>query len=195
MINKIIKFIPRFIASWLSMNLFQNKIITYNTKITNLNIIIGILIFVISYITYTFINKKIKKIDTDSFFILINYFLCSLLWLNKVNSILFLLSILLFFFIIIIYFINKNKKILTNIKINKKVYTSLLIIIISIPFIILLTIGILRYYTYNAPNFDFGIFSQIFYNMKEYLIPYSTCERSILLSHFAVHFSPILYLI
>lgn len=55
--------------------------------------------------------------------------------------------------------------------------------------------GALRYLTFHCPNFDFGIFSQMFYNMKHSLQPLTTCERDRLLSHFAVHLSPILYLL
>lgn len=54
---------------------------------------------------------------------------------------------------------------------------------------------ILRVLIYTAPNFDFGIFCNIYYNLKESFRPLSTCERNTLLSHFAVHFSPILYLL
>lgn len=53
----------------------------------------------------------------------------------------------------------------------------------------------LRVLTYSAPNFDFGIFCNIFHNLKEHFQPLSTCERDGLLSHFAVHFSPVLYLL
>lgn len=42
--------------------------------------------------------------------------------------------------------------------------------------------------------YDFGIFSQMFSYMKDTLLPMTTCERDRLLSHFAVHFSPIYYL-
>ena len=54
------------------------------------------------------------------------------------------------------------------------------------------TVG--RVLTYSSPNFDFGIFSQMFYNMKETGLPMTTVERDGLLSHFAVHVSPIYYL-
>lgn len=53
----------------------------------------------------------------------------------------------------------------------------------------------LRYEMYISPNFDFGIFSQMFEYMKETGIPYTTCERDGLLSHFQVHLSFIYYLI
>ena len=55
-------------------------------------------------------------------------------------------------------------------------------------------IGVYRYLTYSAPNFDFGLFCNMFYNMAETGAPNSTSERDMLLSHFAVHFSPIYYL-
>lgn len=51
-----------------------------------------------------------------------------------------------------------------------------------------------RVRTFYAPNFDFGIFSQMFYNMKQTGLPMTTVERDGLLSHFAVHVSPIYYL-
>ena len=53
----------------------------------------------------------------------------------------------------------------------------------------------LRYYCYSAPNYDFGIFCNMFYNMKETGKAVTTCERDGLLSHFAVHISPIFYLL
>ncbi len=54
-------------------------------------------------------------------------------------------------------------------------------------------IGVLRHLTYSTPNFDFGIFCNMFYNMTESGLPTVSCERDQILSHFAVHFSPIYY--
>ena len=51
-----------------------------------------------------------------------------------------------------------------------------------------------RYLTQSTPNYDFAIFSQMFYNMKTTLQPLVTCERDMLMSHFSVHISPIYYL-
>ena len=53
----------------------------------------------------------------------------------------------------------------------------------------------LYYQNHWTSCFDFGIFSQMFYYMKESGLPLVTCERDRLLSHFAVHFSPIYYLL
>ena len=55
------------------------------------------------------------------------------------------------------------------------------------------TVG--RVYSFSTPTFDFGIFCQMFYNMKESGLPMTTVERDGMLSHFAVHVSPIYYLL
>lgn len=55
------------------------------------------------------------------------------------------------------------------------------------------TVG--RFYTFCTPSYDFGIFSQMFYYMKTSGLPMTTIERDGLLSHFAVHVSPIYYLL
>lgn len=52
-----------------------------------------------------------------------------------------------------------------------------------------------RVYSFHAPTFDFGIFSQMFYYMRKTGLPLTTVERDGLLSHFAVHVSPIYYLL
>ena len=46
-----------------------------------------------------------------------------------------------------------------------------------------------------SPCYDLGIFTQMYDNMAETFLPMTTCERGEHLSHFAVHFSPILYLL
>ncbi len=51
-----------------------------------------------------------------------------------------------------------------------------------------------RYYQLYAPAYDFGIFSQMFENMKDGFFPLTTVERGYELSHFAVHFSPAYYI-
>lgn len=51
-----------------------------------------------------------------------------------------------------------------------------------------------RVYTLSTPTYDMGLFSQMFHHMKESGRPMTTLERDGLLSHFAVHVSPIYYL-
>ena len=48
--------------------------------------------------------------------------------------------------------------------------------------------------THSYATFDFGIFAQMFENMRKTGLPLTTVERNRPLSHFAVHFSPVYYL-
>lgn len=92
----------------------------------------------------------------------------------------------------LIFYLYNNIK---NIELNRTI--ALCIIIVSAVFMALF-IGLLTMFNYLChvtPNYDMGIFSQMFYYMKETFAPFTTCERDGLLSHFAVHFSPILYLL
>lgn len=52
-----------------------------------------------------------------------------------------------------------------------------------------------KYLSYSSPNFDLGLFSQMFHYMKTTLTMNVTSERDMLLSHFAVHVSPAFYLL
>lgn len=52
-----------------------------------------------------------------------------------------------------------------------------------------------RVWSFSTPTYDFGIFSQMFYSMKTTGLPMTTVERDGSLSHFAVHVSPIYYLL
>ena len=93
------------------------------------------------------------------------------------------------------YAVNKGCFDFGNADINKRTKIIYVAIITSVFAFVLASYGVLRYWTYNAPNYDFGIFCQMYYNLSKTLIPNTTCERDYLLSHFAVHFSPIYYIL
>ena len=52
-----------------------------------------------------------------------------------------------------------------------------------------------RVRSFSVSSFDFGIFAQMFHSMKTTGLPITTVERDGPLSHFAVHVSPIYYLL
>ncbi len=63
-------------------------------------------------------------------------------------------------------------------------------------FVILVSIcTVMKYKTFAHSTFDFGIFCQMFEQMAKTGLPFTTVERSEYLSHFAVHFSPVYYLL
>jgi len=55
--------------------------------------------------------------------------------------------------------------------------------------------SILRYKTYNATNFDLGLFAQMFEYLRRTGHAWTTLERNRLLTHFGVHCSPVYYLL
>lgn len=61
-------------------------------------------------------------------------------------------------------------------------------------FALLVAWSVGRVYAFHTPTYDFGIFSQMFHYMRTRGVPLTTLERDGLLSHFAVHVSPIYYL-
>lgn len=52
----------------------------------------------------------------------------------------------------------------------------------------------MKYQSYTNFTFDFGIFAQMYERMASSFVPNTTVERSYMMSHFGVHFSPIFYL-
>lgn len=77
-----------------------------------------------------------------------------------------------------------------------KKYPIIILVVITALFMIFVGAwAFCRVRTYVSPTYDYGIFAQMFHYMKETGIPYTTVERDGLLSHFAVHVSPIYYLL
>lgn len=72
-------------------------------------------------------------------------------------------------------------------------YLIMAVFIIQIGYLICLVCH--RIVLFHAPNFDMGIFSQMFANMAKGLGPVTTVERDRYLSHFSVHLSPIHYVL
>lgn len=77
---------------------------------------------------------------------------------------------------------------------ERKLWPALTVIAAMLFFLLNSAWTVARVWSFSAPTFDFGIFSQMFFNMKTNGLPMTTLERDGLLSHFAVHMSPIYYL-
>lgn len=77
----------------------------------------------------------------------------------------------------------------------KRINTNIIVAIIGVllfGFVGIVTV--LRYKSYLNSTFDFGIFTQMYENMRQTGSVATTLERNRLLSHFGVHFSPIYYI-
>lgn len=117
--------------------------------------------------------------------------------LTATTNLAFLVVLNLILVVLVVYAAygwDKSPKLVVKPKKAHKAYTCITVGL-SVAFFLFVsawTVG--RVYSFNSPTFDFGIFSQMFYNMKETGLPMTTVERDGLLSHFAVHVSPIYYL-
>ena len=84
---------------------------------------------------------------------------------------------------------------LPEISLDKKTSVWLTSAVGAAVFAFVCAVCLVRYRAYYAPTYDFGIFANMFENMISTGLPNTTCERDGLLSHFAVHISPIFYLL
>lgn len=83
----------------------------------------------------------------------------------------------------------------TRFNINRQIMWLICAVLVTAFTLFVGIICCLYYRNYWTPCFDFGLFSQMFYYMTQTGECLITCERDGLLNHFAVHFSPIYYLL
>ena len=72
---------------------------------------------------------------------------------------------------------------------------SLTAVLAVLFFLLVSAWGVGRVYSFSTPTYDFTIFAQMFHSMETTGLPITTVERDGALSHFAVHVSPIYYLL
>ena len=182
-------FFEKFFACWLFsatgiMIFSKGDIALDTTDVTG-----TLLLFFISFIVVSLIGMKFSGFIYLFLPVAAFMFSCTLLYFN--NSIFTFIALAIIYALCVHHYINNRKPL--KIKINKNhviIFTAVCAIFF---FGTVTTISVCRYLTYSAPNFDFGIFCNMYYNMKENFAPIASCERDKILSHFAVHFSPALY--
>ena len=152
------------------------------------------------FVGYSVAAYFFSAIETDSILLIFWATLCVVRWINEydgndTNEILFVLAVIVVYSLFLVYFVNRQKKLLEKIQPKSWHVTVFTVVCGVVCAAVIAYITCLRYLTYSAPNYDFGIFCQMFHYMKETGLPMVTCERDALLSHFAVHISPIYYVL
>ena len=157
------------------------------------------LIIFLFFAVYSAMRIFINREESDSWFLIVSATLCVIRWLYREdgikNKFLFLMAVVVVYGLFVMYFIKKNALMFEKIHFGKKTEWCLVLFCGLFCGTVIAAITSLRYLTFSAPNFDFGIFVNMFHNMKETGLPYVSCERDVLMSHFAVHISPIYYLL
>jgi uncharacterized membrane protein len=153
----------------------------------------------VGFLVYSALSMLLPKYHTDSFFLIIPATLACLLWIGgyKVadRKVFFLLAVIAVYSLFLMYFINRNSELISSVRLSYKHATVAVVLFGAVCAFVIATITCLRYKTFSSPNFDFGLFCNMFHNMKETGLPMITSERDGLLSHFAVHISPVYYIL
>lgn len=196
--------ICRLLAAWTSyigITLLKNdqySVLTDGPQLQMLSLILGCGIF---FALYSVLSAFLLSMHADSWWMLLGASGCVFQWIlqypnsNKTQYFLVVLGILLAYSLFVLYTVWQNAEWIA--KWNPNGYT----VAICAGFfaitaaVILSAITCLRYLTFSAPNYDFGLFCNMFSNMKKTGLPLITSERDQLLSHFSVHISPIFYVL
>ena len=150
------------------------------------------------FILYTAIHLYLQRYETDSWFLILSSTVCVFCWMFSYGSakdkFLFALAVIAVYSLFVIYCTHKNSEFLTKWEPKKATWLFTILCGMFCGFVIA-TVTCFRYLTFASPNFDFGLFVNMFHNMKKTGLPLVSCERDVLLSHFAIHISPIYYLL
>ncbi|MBR6726207.1 MAG: DUF2079 domain-containing protein, partial [Clostridia bacterium] len=191
--------VKRFIASWCAMAFLLLAV--FNNDFTDpsfagdFSVISALLITCSFFIFATIIRLVVKTEIFDNVFLLLSVLVYAYTLVHRHADLYFYIGIMLVVAILSIYLFGNDRFALEG----KNIRPVFVYIVVGAAglfcfgYIALQTV--MRYITYSAPNFDFGIFVQMFHNMATTLLPDTTCERDMMLSHFAVHTSPVFYLI
>ena len=150
------------------------------------------------FLVFSLVAVIIGKINTDALFLLFASSGCVCYWCSyapTTNTEWFLISIVFVYALFVVWCVRALSNVWDYVKMHTSVTVALVIVAGLCCFGGIATMGVLRYKTFASPNFDFGIWCNMFYNMKETGLALVTCERDMLLSHFAVHISPVYYLL
>ena len=137
--------------------------------------------------------------ETDSWCLMAGASACAAQWLMRYkgtqDKVLFTLAVIAAMTLFAIYFVRKNEKLWDKWDPDRKTVWAVTAVLGLGCGTVIGVITCLRHMTFGAPNFDFGLFVNMFHNMKETGLPVTGAERDVLMSHFAVHLSPIYYLL
>lgn len=193
------KYFVRLFSAWSIMGVFNYMTVPGHPEsfdaVKSTGLLSCIIVFLISYIIITVLSHVFKKTDIDTWIFSVSTLVyLGLISMFSTNNY-YCLALLFPAALSCIYTVRKFTAKKQALEPDKK-FTAVFSLVIGI-FITAITalIGVSRYLSFSTPNFDFGIFAQMYYYLKTELVPLTTCEREKLLSHFAVHLSPVYYLL
>ncbi|MBO5110784.1 MAG: DUF2079 domain-containing protein [Clostridia bacterium] len=154
---------------------------------------------VLFFVLYSAVAFLCGTRRTDSFLLLAAATGCVLTWIGHYretgSDFLVLLAIITAYLFFVFYFLRENGDLLTKFQPGPRTVVIFAAICGVVCCTVISIVTCLRYLSFSTPNYDFGLFCNMFHYMRETGLPLSTSERDVLLSHFAVHISPIYYVL
>ena len=159
-----------------------------------------ILVFALFFAAISALALVLPTKRTDSFAMLCGLTAVSIVWLVRLEMTtdekwLFCFTLVGVFALVLWDFVSQNDDLLTRLRLPRAVSPWMAVIMAVLCGTVIAVTTCLRHATFGTPTYDFGIFVQMYHHMAQTLEPLTTCERNELLSHFAVHLSPIYYLL
>lgn len=164
----------------------KKETLTSNIVISGINVLLFVGIVILLIVKYNYAYPVFDGVNTSG----INNDL--ILFGNRKEFITYGIAITIS--LLLIYFLTNKKEHKLN-KYMKIAIIAIVGLLVAYEVIHLSYIMVARVKSLYVPTFDFGLFTQMFYNMRNFNGMVTTLERSELLSHMAVHISPIYYLI
>lgn len=198
--NSIQNLLLRLFSAWifavgfLSLTVKGASLLTVEyTDYVNITVMLAVMVLVFGVVSIYVTYNKSRYFDAG--FLLAALILYTVAVIGTRDNYALLAGVLVFWAFVIFFTVKYRWELFDNIKINEK--TLKVVIGFGAAFFICFvgSFGVFKYITYSSPNYDFGIFCQMFYYMRKSFLPLTTLERSTLLSHFAIHISPIYYLL
>lgn len=156
----------------------------------------GLAFIALNFIVVTFVSFiPWFRQKVDYIVLLVMSFFAALVFTLRIQEFIFSAALVAILCGITVFCFGKGRLAVPESDLDGKVSLSIVVGAALFSALFIGAFTVFRYLSFSASNFDFGIFVNMFYNMKERFLPLVTCERDTLLSHFAVHLSPAYYLL
>ncbi|MCR4615810.1 MAG: DUF2079 domain-containing protein [Clostridiales bacterium] len=173
-----------------------NKIFADAESIKFINLPVFIAVFAASLVYLAVLCFATGKKSVIPIFLVASALVFSIMLVTIYTKQLFFdLGVIFIDCLIIRWALDGDKLGIGRLKFSKRVSFWLTVFFFAVFSVTMASASAIRYKIYGAPSFDFGIFAQMFENMRHTGLPLTTVERNKVLSHFGVHFSPIFYLV
>ena len=164
--------------------------------VTGINMFGFFAIMILSFALFIGATYLIKQRYIIPWALMITTVMVSILFVvnYRDGGVFFALGVGLVDFIVVLWEAKGDKLGLSQLSISRKAALIVACVLFVLTTFIFGYFTSMKYQSYSNFTFDFGIFAQMYERMASTFAPNTTVERSYMMSHFGVHFSPIFYL-